>query len=52
MREMIRSVLVLVLLGFFTVVADQLPPEVMADRYLLRQSGLLSKKTMRPRARR
>ena len=44
MREVIRSVLVLVLLGFFTVVAAQLPPEVMADRYLLRAERFVAEK--------
>ena len=35
MRRMITSVFVSVLLGAFTVVAAQLPPEIMADAYLL-----------------
>ena len=35
MRGVISSVLVLVSLGFFTVAAAQLPPEVQADAYLL-----------------
>ena len=36
MRRMIMSVVVSVLLGGFTVVAAQLPPDIMADAYLLR----------------
>ena len=36
MRTMITSVVVSVLLGGFTVVAAQLPPEIMVDRYLLK----------------
>ena len=36
MRTMIQSVLVSVLLGGFTVVAAQLPPDIMVDRYLLK----------------
>ena len=35
MRRMIGSVVVSVLLGGFTVAAAQLPPEIMADSYLL-----------------
>ena len=35
MRRLISSVLVLVSLGFFTLVAAQLPPAVTADAYLL-----------------
>ena len=35
MRKVIGSVLVLVSMGFFTVAAAQLPPEVQADAYLL-----------------
>ena len=36
MRRMITSVVVSVLLGGFTVVAAQLPPDILADAYLLR----------------
>ena len=36
MRGVIRSVVVLVLLGCFTGVAAQLPPEIIANSYLLR----------------
>ncbi len=35
MREVIRSFFIAVLLGFFTVASAQLPPEIMADAYLL-----------------
>ena len=35
MRRLISSIFVYVLLGGFTVAASQLPPEIMADRYLL-----------------
>ena len=35
MRKVISSVLVLVLVGFFTVAAAQLPPDIIADSYLL-----------------
>ena len=35
MRKVISNVLVLVLLGFFTVAAAQLPPDIIADSYLL-----------------
>ena len=35
MRRIIDSVLVLVSLGFFTVAVAQLPPEIIADAYLL-----------------
>ena len=35
LRRMITSVVVSVLWGGFTMVAAQLPPEIMADRYLL-----------------
>ena len=35
MRGMIGSVLVLVSMGFFTVAAAQLPPEILLDSYML-----------------
>ena len=41
MRGVIGSILVLVLLRFFTVAA-QLPPEIMADRYLVRVERLMA----------
>ena len=44
MRGVIWSVLVAVLLGGFTVAAAQLPPEIMADRYLLRAERLMAEK--------
>ena len=42
MRRMITSVVVSVLLGGFTVVAAQLPPEVQADAYLLEVEQAIS----------
>ena len=36
MRKMVMSGVVSVLLGGFAVAAAQLPPEIMADAYLLR----------------
>ena len=44
MRGVIRSVLVLVLLGLFTVAATQLPPEILADRYLVKAERLMGEK--------
>ena len=35
MQRMIRSIFVLFLLGFFSIVSAQLPPEIRADAYLL-----------------
>ena len=35
MQRMIRSIFVVVTLGFFTVASAQLPPEIRADAYLL-----------------
>ena len=35
MRNIIRSFFIAVLLGFFTIALAQLPPEIMADAYLL-----------------
>ena len=43
MRGVIGSVLVAVLLGVFTVAA-QLPPEIMADRYLVQAERLMKEK--------
>ena len=43
MRGVIGSILVLVLSGFFTAAA-QLPPEIMADRYLVRVERLMAEK--------
>ena len=42
MRTMITSVVVAVLLGGFTGAAAQLPPEIMADRYLVRAERLMA----------
>ena len=42
MRGVISSVVVSVALGGFTVVAAQLPPEIMMDRYLLRAERLMA----------
>ena len=42
MRGVIGNVFVAVFLGFFTVAAAQLPPEVMVDRYLLRAERLMA----------
>ena len=43
MRGVVGSVLVAVLLGVFTVAA-QLPPEIMADRYLVQADRLMKEK--------
>ena len=47
MRGVIGSVLVAVLLGTLTAAAAQLPPEIMADRYLLRAERLIAEKDYR-----
>ena len=44
MRGVIGSVLVAVLLGTLTATAAQLPPEIMADRYLLQAERLIAEK--------
>ena len=44
MRGVMGSVLVAVWLACFTVTAAQLPPEIMADRYLLQAERLLGEK--------
>ena len=44
MRTMIQSVVVAVLLGGFTMVAAQLPPEIMVDRYQVRAERLMAEK--------
>ena len=44
MLGMIRNIFVLFLLGFFTVASAQLPPEIMADKYLIQTDQLLDKK--------
>ena len=44
MRRIITSVVIAVLLGGFTGAAAQLPPEIMADRYLLQAERLMAKK--------
>ena len=43
MQSMIRSIFVLCLLGFFTVTSAQLPPKVIADKYLIQSEQLLEK---------
>ena len=42
MRSMTTSVVVSVLLGGFTVAAAQLPPNIVADRELVRAERLIS----------
>ena len=42
MRGVIGSVLVAVWLGFFTVAAAQLPPDVVADKYLVQAERLIA----------
>ena len=42
MQRITTSILILVLLGVFTVVAAQLPPEILVDRYLLRAERLMA----------
>ena len=44
MRALIGSVLVAVLLGGFTEAVAQLPPEIMADRYLVQAERLMKEK--------
>ena len=44
MRGLIGSVLVAALLGSFTEAAAQLPPEIMADRYLVQAERLMNEK--------
>ncbi len=44
MREILRSFFVVVLLGSFTLASAQLPPEVIADKYLVQAEQLLEKK--------
>ena len=44
MRGLIGSVLVAALLGSFTEAAAQLPPEIMADRYLVQAERLMNQK--------
>ena len=43
MRRVIGSVLLAVLLGAFTEAVAQLPPEIMADRYLVEAEQLIAK---------
>ena len=40
MQNVIRSIFVLFLLGFFTVASAQLPPEIMVDKYLVHAEQL------------
>ena len=44
MQNVIRSIFVLFSLGFFTVASAQLPPEVIADKYLVQAEQLFGKK--------
>ena len=44
MRKVIRSFFFLILLGFFTAASAQLPPEVIADKYLVQAEQLFEKK--------
>ncbi len=44
MRGVVGSVLVAVLLGSFTEATAQLPPEIMADRYLVQAERLMKEK--------
>ena len=41
MRGVSRSILVLFSLGFFTVASTQLPPEIIADKYLSQASKVI-----------
>ena len=43
MQSVIRSIFVLFSLGFFTVASAQLPPKVIADKYLIQAEQLLEK---------
>lgn len=43
MREVIRSFFVLFFLGFFTVSATELPPEIVADKFQQRAAQLIDK---------
>ena len=44
MQEVLKSFFIAVLLGFFTVASAQLPPKIMADKYLVQAEQLLEKK--------
>ena len=44
MQRMIRSIFILFLLGFFTVVSAQLPPKIMVDKYLIHAEQLYAAK--------
>ena len=44
MRGVVGSVLIAVSLGIFTEAAAQLPPEIMADRYLVQAERLMNEK--------
>ena len=44
MRGVVGSVLIAVSLGSFTEAAAQLPPEIMADRYLVQAERLMNEK--------
>ena len=44
MQSVIKSIFVLFLLGFSAIASAQLPPEVIADKYLIQAEQLLAKK--------
>ncbi len=44
MQNVIRSIFVLFSLGFFTIASAQLPPEVIADKYLVQAEQLFERK--------
>ena len=44
MQKVLRSVFILILLGFFTVSSAQLPPEIMADKHLTHAEQLYAAK--------
>ena len=44
MQSLIRSIFVLFLLGFFTVISAQLPPKAIADKYRIQVRQLLEEK--------
>ena len=44
MQRVIRSFFIVVLLGYFTFASAQLPPEVIADKYLVQAEQLFEKK--------
>ncbi len=44
MRDVIRSIFIVVLLGVFTIVSAELSPEIIADKYQLQVKQLLAQK--------